>query len=158
MTQEQIHQFISPFILKPYFIVDVCGATILIFLDIWLRRRAVKDPSLVWLYLSLVSWSITKIPVVLGLHWPEQVFNVPKDEYKYVFSIVSSILFALTAFKLSRVRDQDDIQRWRVPVVMTVVIISGIAWVLLFVMPPHSKTPLIIDALASSIAGFALGF
>lgn len=150
MTEEQL-------ILTPYFIVDLSGAIILIFLYIWLRRRAVKDPSLVWLFSSLLSWAIPKIPAVLGLDWPEQIFSLPPKRYKYAFSIVSSVLFTLTAFKLSRVRDSDEIQRWRVPVVITVVIFSGIAWISLFFMP-NSKTPLVIDAFASSIAGFALGF
>lgn len=154
---DQLKLFIDQLIFSPYFIIDISGATILIFLDLWLRRRAVKDLSLVWLYWSLLSWAIPKIIAVLGLPWPDQIFSIKRDQYKYIFSIVSSVLFALTAFKLSRVRDSDEIQRWRVPVVTTVVIISGIAWVLLFVMP-DSKIPLVIDAIASSIAGCALGF
>lgn len=152
MTEQQV---IDQLLFTPYFVINISGATILIFLDIWLRRRAVKDPSLVWLYLSLLSWAIPKIPAVFGLRWPEHIFSIPPEEYKYAFSIVSSVLFTLTAFKLSRVRDQADIQQWRVPVVLTVVTLSVIAWVLLLLH--YGLSARLTDAFASSIAGFALG-
>jgi class 3 adenylate cyclase len=154
----QLEQLNNQLLYTPYFIIDISSATILICLYIWLRGREVKDPSLVWLYSSLLSWAIPKIPVVLGLKWPEYIFTIPKDEVKYVFSIISSVLFTLTAFKLTRVRDQKNIQRWRVPAIITVVLLSLIAWVLLFLMPSHSKLPLIIDAVASSIASGVLGY
>jgi len=153
MTEKQI---IDQLIYTPYFVIDLGAATILIFLDIWLRRRDEKDSSLVWLYLSLVSWAIPKIPAVLGLPWPEHILSIPQDEFKYLVSSLSSIFFTLTAFRLSRVRDQDDIQRWRVPVLMTVLIFSAIALALLF--GHHYSSSNLIDGFASAIAAIALGY
>lgn len=154
----QLEQLNNQLLYAPYFIIDISSAAILICLYIWLRNRDVKDPSLVWLYSSLLSWAIPKIPVVIGLKWPEHILTIPPERYKYVFSIISSVLFTLTAFKLSRVRNQKSIQRWRVPAIITVVLLSLIAWVLLFIMPPLSKPPLVIDAIASSVASGALGY
>jgi class 3 adenylate cyclase len=140
----------------PYLITLLSGATILIFLDIWLRLRKVKDPSLIWLYVSLLSWAIPIAAGVFGLNWPKNIFGIPPERYKYIFSIVSSVLFAWTTFKLSRVRDQDDIQQLRIPIVITVFIISVVAWFLQF-SPQYYEYGMRIDALASSIAVFALG-
>jgi hypothetical protein len=66
---------VGPEIVTPHVVNLLCGAFILFLIDIWLRRRGVTDPSLIFLYLTLVSWSLGKLVQLLGR---ETIFGISR--------------------------------------------------------------------------------
>jgi class 3 adenylate cyclase len=147
-------------ILIPYLVNSLCGAIILILLDIWLRRKEVKDPTLIWLYGSLISWAVAIGAELIEWKWMQIRFGIPSERFKYLFSIVSSILFVMAAFQLSRVRDAfgpKNYKHLRRAAIIIVTAISVIAWILQF-SPKYATEAKFTDAFASSIAGFILGW
>jgi class 3 adenylate cyclase len=142
-----------------FLVQSLCGAVILVLLDLWLRRKNVKDPVLVWLYVSLLSWSARGAIELVRSKWPTAALQIPEDQIKYVFSPVSSILFTMTAFRLARVRDllrRHHLQSWPKFVVISVAIVSGVAWLLL--LAQQAEASKWVDAFASTVALIALGF
>lgn len=155
-------------ILLPYFVTMFCGAMILILLDLWLRSRGVRDPSLIWLYLTLLSWAVAKIPVLVGWQFPRvelppwfgqqlQINAIEPDQIKYLFSIVSSLCFAWAAFQLSRVRDlfttQEQFKRCRRIFVWWIVFpLSLLSLYLQLFSQAYGRAADLIDAFASALA------
>ena len=143
----------------PYIVNLFCGALILFLLDIWLRHKGVKDSSLIWLYGTLITWFIVLATPLLNMDWLQDMVPVSPEYYKYLLSIVSSVFFVLTAFKLSRVRDwfsePKKLRRCRLFVLIAVVIISSVA-IGLQIQRDYVRGAL-WDAAASTIAGGALG-
>jgi class 3 adenylate cyclase len=76
------------------------GAVILGMFYLWLSRRQVKDPSLKWLCVSLLSWSIAAFAGLLM--WNNASI---KPIIPFMFSPISSILLTMTAFRFSRVQE-----------------------------------------------------
>lgn len=139
----------------PFLIQSLCGGVILLALDNWLRRKAVKDSNLNWLGISLLSWAAARvIQLVVGKFG----ITFPSDILLYLFSPVSSILFAMTAFRLTPVRElfrTPESQPWARIVVITVAFVSalaGISWLLN--LEQFGKY---LDAIASSLALITLG-
>ncbi len=131
----------------------LCGAVILLLLHLWLRQRDVKDRSLLWLCISLLSWAIIHASKLLSGPW--KISNA--DAISYTLSPVSSILFTMTAFQLARVRElfqNKDRKHWPRSMVASVVAASLVEWILLFFYPPAAK---VIDATTSSLALIILG-
>jgi class 3 adenylate cyclase len=161
-------QLVTPkSILIPYFVTMFCGALILILLDAWLRFRGVKDRSLIWLYLTLLSWAAAKIPVLIGWSVPpivlpqlfgrqSQLKAIPPDQVKYLFSIVSSLCFTWAAFQLSRVRDlfetDEQFKSYRRIIVWWVVLPISLVSLALQFFPGYEKAANVTDAIASLVA------
>jgi class 3 adenylate cyclase len=143
----------------PYLINMICGALILLSLDIWLRRKNTPDPTLVWLYWSLIIWFVVLVMPFFDLKVLEALVPVPPKYYKYLLSVASSIFFVLTAFKLPRVRDwfseRKNLRLCRLFILIAILIISGISIYLL----DHRNYywGKLWDAAASTIAGIPLG-
>lgn len=145
-------------VLIPYLVNVLCGALILILLDVWLRGRGVKDPSLIWLYLTLLSWAIALGAELLNLKFLQTRFGIQPKEFKYLFSIASSVLFTMTAFRLSRVRELfrgPQLRRLPTLTVWFVFTVSAVAWLLLF-SEEYQETARLIDAVASMVAAGVL--
>jgi class 3 adenylate cyclase len=153
---------------KLYLIVilvqELVGAGILAMFYWWLRRQRVKDPSLLWLCLSLLSWAVAAAAKLV--FWK---YEAIKPIIPFIFSPVSSILLTMTAFRLSRVREvicDLGIQLWPRLIVGSVTALSGVALLLLLwgggieeaTMNAVSRVGMSIDALASCLAIIALGF
>jgi class 3 adenylate cyclase len=142
---------------------ELVGAAILAMFYFWLRRRQVKDPSLLWLCFSLLSWAAAAFAtLVFGNN---QEIN---PLIKYIFSPVSSILVSLTAFRLSRVREairDHGLEMWPKLVVGAVCVLSGVALLLMWrgggikqkTISTVSLLGMSIDAVASTLALVALG-
>jgi class 3 adenylate cyclase len=150
------------YVLIPYLINLLCVALILILLDFWLRSRGVKDPSLLWLYLTLLSWALAIAVELFNFDWLRAWLRpwpwIQSEQYKYLFSIASSLLFTVAAFRLSRVREFFRASRLRrVPSIVTGVVIgiSAVALFLMFSEKYHEKAPS-YDAAASMLASLAL--
>ncbi len=133
----------------------LCGALILYLLDQWLRRRDVKDRSLVYLYASLLSWA--------AIQGAELLFAPGSNERNivvYVLSPVSSILFTKAAFNLARVKEyfraNKDLKTWPRNVVLTVAALS-VGSVVAVILMPSNKFVQMADATVSSLALFVLG-
>ena len=145
------------YVLYPYLITSLCGAVILIFLDIWLRRRAVPKSNLIWVYVSLLSWAVAIALELLDLKWLETKLQISSQDLKYIFSPVSSIFFTLTAFQLSRVKElfpDRELRYLRTTVVTIVIIVSTVSVSLL--LKGYIQAGKYWDATASSIASLAL--
>lgn len=139
----------------PFLIQSLCGGVILLILNNWLRRKAVKDSCLNWLGISLLSWAMARAVQLIGTK-----FGLPftSDLSLYFFSPVSSILFTMTAFRLTPVRElfrAQDAQPWSRIVILTVALVSALAvLLLLFKQDQFGK---FVDAIASSLALITLG-
>jgi hypothetical protein len=142
------------------FVQELLGATILLVFYYWLRSRKVKDPTLLWLFFSLVSWSAA---AAAGLtFWNYQSI---KPLIPFIISPVSSILLTMTAFQFSRVREvisQHNLQSWRKRVIWSITIISCAAFLLViwgWMTSSEAKKFLgmSIDATASTLALMTLG-
>ncbi len=134
-------------------VITLCGALVLLLLDIWLRRKGVKDPTLVWLYVSVLSWSVSAATQMLPASWLANQVGLRADQVPYVFSPISSLLFTVTAFRLSRVRDvfrREELQVWPPAIILVVLGLSFAAIMSLFLgYPEVGKT---LDATASCLA------
>lgn len=143
----------------PYLVNRLCGAMILFLLDVWLRRKGVKDTSLVWLYLSLLSWAIGPAMELLEAQLLLDKLPLSPQYYKYLFSPLSSLFFVLTAFRLSRVRDWFSTPKRRRlcrGIIFAVVLVISVVG--LYLQFKHDwRSARIVDAVASSIAGGTLG-
>jgi class 3 adenylate cyclase len=135
------------------FVLALCGATVLMLLDIWLRRKGVRDPSLIWLAVSLLSWFTVG---VLQRYAPQALLNrigLTSGQIPYFLSPVSSVLFTVTAFRLARVREvfrRDDLRTWPTFAVIAVIGLSVAGQLLL--LRGYSLTGRTVDAAASSLA------
>jgi class 3 adenylate cyclase len=156
-------------VLLPYFVTMFCGALILILLDLWLRFREVDDPSLIWLYLTLLSWAVPKIPVLLGVTQIDlsplfrghlDIKPIERDHIKYIFSIISSFCFAQAAFQLSRVRDlfetHEQFERCRRIFVWWIVFPISLISLALQFSHMYGRAADYLDAFASIVACIAL--
>lgn len=146
-------------VLIPYLVNVICGALILILLDVWLRGRGVKDPSLIWLYLTLLSWAMAVGVQLINFKFLQTRFEIGPEEFKYLFSIISSVLFTMTAFRLSRFRELfrgPQSRRWPARAVWFVFGLSMAAWVLLVFFKEHRETARFMDAGASMAAAVIL--
>ena len=138
--------------------VTLSGGIVLFLLDVWLRRKAVKDPTLIWLYLSLWSWSASAAAQLAPRDLLAREAGVWPDQVPYIASPVSSILFTITAFRLSRVRElfkREELRMWPPAVTALVSSVSLAAVVLLLTGQP--ETGKLLDAAASCLALIALG-
>ena len=166
-------------------VVAVCGAAILLLLHIWLRRRTLpnhnllwwlqtgkregmglrawqrsrrgEDTSLLWLAVSILSWAVAAGMDLFFNKWLDDTFHIKGEGILYLFSPVSSIIFANTAFNLARVRERVNdgkLRSLRFVVPGMIALFSAIAWVLL---TQHNSASAQWDALASCIALIALG-
>ena len=135
----------------------LCGAIILALLHCWLRSRDVKDRSLVWLYVSLLTWAAAGA-LQLALHRLMPALpDADAQRIQYLVSPVSSILFTMTAFQLARVREffcWEDRRTWPRSIVIAVSVISVTAFLLQSVNPAAARH---LDAAASSLALIVLG-
>lgn len=142
---------------------ELVGAGILAMFYFWLRRRQVRDPSLIWLCLSLLSWA-----VAAGAQLAFWQHETVKPLLPFVFSPVSSILLTMTAFRLLRVREAIrnlGLSAWPKLVIGSVAALSGVALLLLWwgggikegMTNPTSRLGMSIDAVASCVAIIALG-
>ena len=142
----------------PYIITTLCGAVILMILDKWLRRKAVKDPGMAWLYVSLLSLATASGLQLIGWEIPEVYLMFPASQLLYIISPVSTILYTMTAFRLSRVKElfrAPEVRHWPRTCVIVVSLISAFAWFLL--VSGWTREAKFIDAIASSLALIALG-
>lgn len=141
------------------FLQPFCGAVILLCFYWWLRRRQVKDLSLIWLSLSLLSW--TPAAVMQLADWGGGHGHL----IRYMFSPISDVLLTMTAFRLLRVKEViarrgfQSLTRSVVWVVvgasvivelMLVLVLSGMA------QQPLKDVAMNIEAVTSSIAIIAL--
>ncbi len=142
----------------PYIVTTLCGAVILMIIDKWLRRKAARDPSIVWLYVSLLSWSAASGLQLLTLKLPTEYLKLAPSQLLYIISPVSTVLLALTAFRLTRVRElfqAPEVRHWPRTFVITVSLISAAAWFLMW--GGWTKEAKFIDASASALTLIALG-
>ncbi|HJT67836.1 MAG TPA: hypothetical protein VJ749_15370 [Pyrinomonadaceae bacterium] len=82
------------------FLQPLCGALILLWLYFWLRTRQVKDGSLFWLFLTLVT---AAIPGLVRFLAPSE--SVVWLTYGFA-SPLTNVVTTLTAFRLLRIREQ----------------------------------------------------
>jgi class 3 adenylate cyclase len=139
----------------PYLIHSLCGALILLIFHGWLRRKAVENTGLVWISISLLSWSAAR---AISLACGQIGLHCTPDSLLYLFSPVSSILFTMTAFRLVRVRDvlqTPDLRAWPKISVITVTLLSVAASILR--IAGETQSGQYLDAFASSIALALLG-
>ena len=145
---------VGPEIVTPHVVNLLCGAFILFLIDIWLRRRGVTDPSLIYLYLTLVSWSLGGLVQLLGR---ETIFGISTYHIKYVLSPASTILFVLTAFRLSRVRDAISPERLRAARLIIIIATGALSIVgVVFTVNGQNERGAWVDATASFMAGIVL--
>ena len=112
------------------FVVSFCGALILAAFALWLRRRGVKDSSLVWIGLSLFSWAVSHAVGMLSEDWLRRKVGIERTQIGYFLSPVSSLLFTKTAFRLARVRElfrHADMKIWPSAALAFVGVLSLIA-------------------------------
>jgi class 3 adenylate cyclase len=139
----------------PFLIQSLCGGIVLLALDQWLRHKAIKGSSLKWLGISLLSWAAAR---VLELSSSGLGMAFPSDLLLYLFSPVSSILFTMTAFRLTPVQQlfhTKEARPWARIVIITVIIVSAIACILLLLK--QEQVGKYLDAIASSLALITLG-
>ncbi len=133
-------------------VISLCGAMVLALIDIGLRRKGLKDPTLIWLYLSLLSWSASGF-LQAGTQSGLLTFPPGADQVPYLFSPVSTVLFTVAAFRLSRVREvfrHDDLRLWPRTIVASVAIASVIGLVLMSL--GYTRLANNVDAGASLLA------
>jgi class 3 adenylate cyclase len=151
ISQELIEQYI----LIPYLVDLACAASILLMLDIWVRRRGVKGWSLVWLYLSLSSWVVALILELTAS------YGFLINQTKYLLSVMSTVLFVVAAFHFPRVReafrDPKQYRLARMSLVLIVLCLSVAGWGM-FVIGPYYYAGNLLDVIASTIAGVVLGW
>jgi class 3 adenylate cyclase len=142
------------------FLQPLCGAVILLCFHRWLSRRQVKDWSLRWLILSLLSWIPPAVIQLAGWGGEHQRL------ISYIFSPVSNVLLTVTAFRLLRVKEvisRRGFQSWTTFVTWAVVGASVISELMLVsVLTGKAELSLAvvamnIDAVTSSIAIISLG-
>ncbi len=142
------------------FLQPFCGAVILLCFYRWLRHRQVKDPSLIWLSLSLLSWTPAALIQLAG--WG----GTHKQLIGFMFSPISNVLLTMTAFRLLRVKEvigRRGFQPWTRFVTWAVIGASVVVeLILLSVLSGKAQAPLAavamnIDAVSSSIAIISLG-
>jgi len=131
-------------------IQPLVGASILMCFYVWLRRRQVKDQSLIWLSATLVSMAFAtrfdSFPVFINGLW----------------SAAANVLITITAFQLLRVQDAIQLHRldrWPTAITSFVVACSAIAWLLISTSVPQSSWYVLgmnIDAVTSLIALVAM--
>jgi class 3 adenylate cyclase len=141
-------------------ILSLCGALILFLLDRWLRRKEVNDPTLIWLYLSLLSWVVLRVAQLLSLRWGKVITPERLEFFLYIFSPISNILFTMAAFQLSRVRDKfrdPGLQSWRNQIIIVVAVVSVIPLLLMWFLGKDSEIAHYMDAIVSLLALVALG-
>lgn len=141
-----------------YALTALCGATLLIMLDKWRRRRGRKDLNFVWLYISLLSWAAASGLQLLNLAYPLDNVGFSSAMLIYFLSPISTVLFSLTAFRLIRIKELfpgPDVEYWPKVYVCTVALISAAAWLLQWF--GHPGVASFLDAGASSLAVIALG-
>jgi class 3 adenylate cyclase len=142
---------------------EFIGAIILVMFYLWLHRRKVNDPSLLWLFLSLLSWAVAAAAKIV--FWENSDI---KPLIPFIFSPVSSILLTMTAFRLSRVRELISdlgLRSWPRLVIGLVTALSGVALLLLWkggaiegkTMNGVSLAGMSFDAVASCLAIIAIG-
>ena len=138
-----------------YLIHTLCGALILLIFYWWLRRKTVENVCLLWISISLLSWSAVRAFSLLHIEFG---MNLTPEKLLYFISPVSSVLFTKTGFRLARVRQTfqtPDFRAWPKIATITVTALSVIASVLLILGKNQSGKHL--DAFASSIALAILG-
>lgn len=148
------------------FVQELIGAVILTMFYWWLSRRKVKDPSLLWLSVSLLSWAVAAGAKVILCQYVTIKPILPF--IPFIFSPVSSILLTMSAFRLTRVREAIcdlGLKLWPKLAVGSVAALSGIGLLLLWSgggltggpITAASRAGMSIDAVASCLAIFALG-
>ena len=145
------------------FVQPFGGALILMCFYVWLRRRQVKDPSLLWLSSSLLSWAIPGGIQLLA--WKGRL--ITNQEYvltiAYICSPLSSILSAITALQLLRVREAIRLHKleiWPRLIIWTVAVTSVAALILTLAGTPTGDVFMAgrnLDATSSMIAILTLG-
>ncbi|MCW3052936.1 MAG: hypothetical protein JWN14_2106 [Chthonomonadales bacterium] len=132
-------------------VITLCGAIVLALLDLWLRRKGVKDPTLIWFIISLLSWSLSGAVQLFPAAWLKIWGGV--NQIPYFLSPVSSVLFTVAAFRLSRVREifrREDVRMWPQWIILAVVGLSVTSLMLLLCHQPLLGET--VDATASCIA------
>ncbi len=139
------------------FFQPFCGAVILMCFYLWLRGRQVRDQSLVWLSLSLLTSSFPAAIMLIG--WKGQYMQ----QVAALCSPATTILYIITAFQLLRIREavrRLNLQRGQ-KLMLWVVSISSFAALLLIRSGERGSIPFNIginlDAVASCIALITLG-
>lgn len=139
----------------PFFILSLCGALVVLIFHIWLRSKTIENSCLLWISISLLSWSfvgaMTLLRVPLGL-------NSQTDWLLYAASPISSVLFTMAGFQLVRIRQTfpaTNLQLWSKISIITVAALSALASFLLIL--GFSQSGRYLDAFASTIALAVLG-
>lgn len=152
-------------------VVALVPAVILMILDAWLRSRRVKDPTLLWLYAGLVSWALAAalsshqllgdaVTDLLRSQISRDISNKQAAEYiAYIFSPISSLLFTVAAFRLSRVREKFEagpasVAKWSI--IATVSILSAASLLMLGSVSLVDAAK-VVDSIASVVAALSLG-
>jgi hypothetical protein len=137
------------------FIQPFCGAVILMCFWLWLRRRQVKDHSLIWLSASLLS--LTPNAVIRLAGWGGEDQNL----IGYLFSPLSNVLVTMTAFRLLRVKEvicRRGFKSETWVVIWFVIVASAVAEVILVLVllgraqPSLSEFAMHVDAISSLVA------
>lgn len=136
------------------FIQPFFGASILMCFFVWLRARQVKDHSLIWLSITLLSFSLPAgLAVLTGIN------NYP-DPIKEFWSAAANILITISAFQLLRVQDAirlHKLDRWPTAITSFVAVGSLTAWLLKSIPSTWAVVGMNIDAVMSLLALVALG-
>lgn len=136
--------------------ITLIGGFILLFLDIYLRKRDVNDPTLMWIYLAIFSWSIRSILTLGGNESPQE-----RSWFIYFISPASNILFTIAAFNYSRLKEIISFQKLKNISIFIVIILSIISLVLLKLNYYVSHDILwgsLIDIIPSLISIFLISF
>jgi class 3 adenylate cyclase len=138
-------------------------ALVLFLIDLWLRSRKVKDPTLLWLYIGLIFWGVSAfLATEFGSKFIPNKYMESLDARKSfssgLFSPLNNIAFVLATFNLSRIKD-DFIDKQgkgiKNSVLILIVILSVITYIFFFL--DKSKISNSVDYLASSISFLCLG-
>ncbi|HEY0375886.1 MAG TPA: hypothetical protein VGC87_02920 [Pyrinomonadaceae bacterium] len=138
-----------------YLIHTLCGALILLIFYAWLRRKTVENVCLLWISISLLSWSAVRFISFMHVGFG---MDLTTEKLLYFVSPVSTVLFTKTGFRLARVRhtfQTPDLRVWPKIATITVTAISVVACVLLIL--GENQPGKHLDAFASSIALAILG-
>lgn len=136
-----------------------CGVVILMCFYLWLRRRQIKDRSLVWLCVCLVGVIPAAVVQILDLGDAQRPVTL-------MASSVSNILLAATAFQLLRVREavrRAKYQDWARYLVWAVVAASAVICTLSGlrlagkVGDDYIAAAALVDGMASCISVITLG-
>ncbi|MBC7528924.1 MAG: adenylate/guanylate cyclase domain-containing protein [Chthonomonadaceae bacterium] len=137
-------------------VITLCGAFVLFLIDLWLRKRGASDSSLMWLYLSVLSWAASAAVSLLPLSWVNNHPDLHVEPMRHLLSPVSSLLFVVAAFRLTRVREvfrRESLRCWPPLLFGLVAVLSLIA----LIIGDRKLVGNVFDATASSVALVTIG-